>query len=108
MLHGLMLTSSLNHKKPAKGSRQAVVNLRSAKYRLFFASSTISSNMARIIGAFFTAGLASSRCIPSSIVLTNGEVMGVTKPAVEWTQAIALQASSTADFDCDFSPSDWM
>ena len=63
--------------------------------------------MAGVIGAFFNAGLASSRCIPSSVVLTNGEVVGVGKAAVEWTQAIALQVSSTTDFDCDFSPSDW-
>ena len=83
MSQGLRFINLLNLRNPEKPNKQAVTRYKSVRVPDPSKSWTIVSKVSTVIGSFLTTGLASDRCRPSNVALTNGSDKGGVKPALE-------------------------
>ena len=89
----------LKRRKPEKDNRHAAARLKSDKLPELCASLSSASRISNVTGDFFTTGLAKDLFNPALVASTIEEDVGESRPAVDWTHARALYASSTADVD---------
>ena len=104
---GLRFINLLNLRNLEKPNKQAVARHKFARVPDPSASSTITSKVSTVIGSFLTTDLASDRCRPSRVALTNESAKGGVNPAMGWIHDNALHASSTAALDFDCSARSW-